>query len=188
MSAFGLRRARNGTNSADATTLSAQFMYAVTSEYRPMRAMACTGRFGSGRLASRSSSRNTGRDETQACAAIMAIENCIPSSRSAHMPLPQARTDSLRLAPAPAMASPMAATVRSMQTTQESGIQRWVKRQRRSPRSPTTATMPPGPPFDGAGDVPGMSRPRDQDAAAGACGGFDSIRAPRATTDNAAAT
>ena len=104
------------------------------------------------------------------------------------MPLPQARTDSLRLAPAPNMASPMAATVRSMQTTQESGIQRWVNWHSRSPRSPTTATMPPGLPFDGADDVAGMSRSRDQDAAAGACGGFESIRAASATTDSTAAT
>ena len=114
----------------------------------------------------------------------MAIENCIPSSSSAHIPLPQARTDSLRLAPAPNMASRIAATVRSMQTVHESGIQRWVNRQRRSPRSPTTATMPMVLLVDGSDMVPSES---DQEAWAGACGCFASMSAASATMDSPAA-
>ena len=73
-----------------------------------------------------------------------------------------------------------------MQTTHESGIQRWVNRQRRSPRSPTTATMPPVLLFDGV--VIGPFRMLDQEACAGACGGLASMSAARATTDSAAAT
>ena len=53
------------------------------------------------------------------------------------MPPPQARTVSLSDAPAPTTANAMAATVSIMQTTHESGIHRWVARERRSPTAPT---------------------------------------------------
>ena len=52
------------------------------------------------------------------------------------MPPPHASTVSLRPAPAPNMASSIASTVSDMHTTHESGIQRWVKRDRLSPRLP----------------------------------------------------
>ena len=65
-----------------------------------------------------------------------AMANCMASSSSAHMPPPHASIVSLRPAPAPNMASSMANTVSDMHTTHESGIQRWVKRDRLSPRLP----------------------------------------------------
>ena len=49
----------------------------MTIEKRPASTMACTGRSGSGSEASRSSRRKTGREETQAWAATIAIVNCI---------------------------------------------------------------------------------------------------------------
>ena len=93
---------------------------------------------------------NTRRDDTQAWAAIMAMLNCMASSRSCHMPPPQASTASLRVALAPNMASTIAITVRIMQTTHESGIQRWVKSDNRSPRLPTALTT--------ADEVPSATR------------------------------
>ena len=91
------------------------------------------------------------------------------------MPSPQASTDSFRVAPAPTMASTIARTVRIMQTTHESGIQRWVNRHRRSPSSPTSVMRPP------MAQAALRSEP-------GAAGCLASISAPSATTDRTAAT
>ena len=70
----------------------------------------------------------------------LAIVNCMASSSKVHIPPPHASTASFTPAPAPNTASSSASTVRIMHTTQESGIQRCVTRERRSPRLPTTPT------------------------------------------------
>ena len=117
-----------------------------------MSTMAWSGRLGLGSVASRSSSLKTGREETQAWAATIAMVNCIASSSSIHIPSPQARMVSCRLAPAPRVASRIARTVRIMQTTHESGIHRCVNADRRSPKAPMVfvtdvgdITRPPAP-------------------------------------------
>ena len=56
-SALGFLRQTNGTNSAEATRVSAQFKYAITMENRAVTITAWRGVSGSGREASRSSQR-----------------------------------------------------------------------------------------------------------------------------------
>ena len=103
-----------------------------------------------------------------------AMVNCIASSSSAHMPPPHASTVSFRPAPAPNTARAIASTVSDMHTTHESGIQRWVKRDRLSPRLPTSRM------------IAAMGRGAGQ-AASSAAGGFAAYRQTSEATDSAAA-
>ena len=75
----------------------------------------------------------TGRDDTHADAATIAIVNCMASPSRFQTPSPQARTASSTVAPAPKILRRTAKAVRIMQMTHASGTHLSVKRDSLAP-------------------------------------------------------